>query len=240
MRLPLAPALAAALLFAPGPERACAGVGLIEFDAESCELGSLTQGEQPGCVFAFRNAGGGDLQIIAVEPTCGCTTARLAVTSYRPGERGRIEAAFDSTHFAGEVEKEIVVRSSDPGRPAVTLRVKARVEPEIDFEPRQVVFDGVRPGVTVSQEVVLTNRRAEAVALSAVRAEPSAFSCVVPAWRDPASALAVESWDRLVVLASVAPPGTLSMPLAGECTFAIAGPRLGRFTLKLLALPAAR
>ena len=48
----------------------------------------------------------------------------------------------------------------------------------------------------------------------------------------------LESWDRVAIDVLFAPPGPLAMPVAGECTFEVEGPRKRHFRLKLLALPA--
>lgn len=229
--------LAATLLAAASDEAFCAPPAL-SFESETCDLGSVVQGEQPYCDFAFSNAGTGELRILHVEPTCGCTTALLSAPLLRPGERGGIRVVFDSENFAGEVVKEVEVRSNDPGRPNLILRVKSLVEPEIDFEPRAVTFDNVRAGLLVEQVVMLTNRRADAVRILRLEAQPSAYRCRMPLWTDRTQPLTLESWDRAVLEVRFASPDSLAMPIAGECVLEIEGPRKRHFRLKLLALPA--
>lgn len=210
----------------------------IAFEFETCDLGSVVQGEKPACVFPLANGGGDDLSILRVEPTCGCTTALLSAPLLRAGERGGIRVVFDSDNFAGEVVKEVEVLSNDPLRPSVRLLVKALVEPEIDFEPRVVAFDDARPGVVSRQVVMLTNRRAEPVRVVRVGAQPSSYRCLIPAWSDVSEPLALESWDRVAIEVVFTAPGALVMAIAGECTLEIEGPRKRHFPLKLLALPA--
>ena len=196
------------------------------------------QGEQPDCVFSFSNNGSDDLQILQVEPSCGCTTAMLSAPLLRAGERGGVRVVFDSENFAGEVVKEVEIRSNDPARPHVTLRIKALIEPEIDFEPRVVTFDDARAGVELKQVVMLTNRRAEPVRVLRIAAEPSSYRCLAPVWPDGSPPLVLESWDRLAIEVVFTPPGTLAMAIAGECALEIEGPRKRHFAVKLLALPA--
>jgi hypothetical protein len=228
--------LAAAAAVAPAAA-ALAQPPSIVFEKETCELGSVVQGEQPACLFTFANAGDEDLRILEVQPSCGCTTALPGPSLLRAGERGGMRIVFDSENFAGEVVKEIEVRSNDPARPLVTLRVRSLVEPEIEFEPATVTFDGVRGGSPARQVVTLTNRRAEAVRLHRLLAEPSSYRCVMPAWTDPSQPLEIESWDRVLIEVRVSPPPALALPLAGECTLEIEGPRKRFFRLKLLSLP---
>ncbi len=217
---------------------AFASAPVIVFESESCDLGSVVQGEQPDCVFSFSNGGSGDLRILHVEPSCGCTTALITAALTRAGERGGIRVVFDSENFAGEIVKEVEVLSNDPVRPSITLQVKALVEPEIDFEPRLVTFDDVRSGSALRQVVMLTNRRADPVRILRLSAEPASYRCILPGWDERSLPLQLEPWDRVVLEVRFAPQNPLAMPIAGECAFEIEGPRRRHFRLKLLALPA--
>jgi hypothetical protein len=231
------PAVLVAALAAAPPGAASGSPPAIAFESETCDLGSLAQGEQPACLFGFTNAGDGELRIHQVEPTCGCTTALLSAPLVRAGDRGAIRVVFDSASFAGEVVKEVEVRTNDPARPSITLRVKALVEPEIDFEPREVAFDGVPAGSAAKHVVMLTNRRAEPVRILRLEGRPSSCRCLIPAWTDPSQPLTLESWDRVVMEVFFTSPQSLAMPIAGECALEIEGPRKRDFRLKILALP---
>lgn len=231
-------ALAAWAIFAALPALSAASPPSVRFESETCDLGSVVQGELPACVFTFTNGGKEDLRIFQVEPTCGCTTTLLSAPLLRSGEHGSLRVVFDSENFAGEVVKEVEVRSNDPARKIVTLRVKALIEPEIDFEPRVVAFDDVRAGAAPKQVVMLTNRRAEPVRVRRLEAQPSSYRCLIPAWSDGSQPLLLEPWDRVAIDVNFSHPGEIAMAVAGECTLEIEGPRKRIFRLKLLALPA--
>ena len=231
-------ACAAWAVVAALPIHSIASPPTITFGNETCDLGSVIQGEQPECVFPFTNGGDDELRIIQVEPTCGCTTALLSAPLLHAGEHGGIRVVFDSDNFAGDVVKEVEVRSNDPARRNVTLRVKALVEPEIDFEPRVVAFDDVRADAVLKQVAILTNRRADPVRVLRLEAQPSSYRCLMPSWSDRSQPLVLESWDRVAIDIVFTSPGTLVMAIAGECTLEVEGPRKRHFRLKLLALPA--
>jgi hypothetical protein len=231
-------ALATCALAAAAPVRSSAAAPAIAFTSETCDLGSVVQGEQPDCVFSFGNAGGEELRVIQVEPSCGCTSALLSDPLLPAGARGSIRVVFDSDNFAGDVVKEVEVRSNDPVRPSVTLRVKALVEPELDFEPRGVAFDDVRVGASLRQVVMLTNRRAEPVRILRLGSEPASYQCLMPAWKDRSGPFVLESWDRVAIEVVFTSPATLAMAVAGECALEVDGPRKRNYRLKLLALPA--
>jgi hypothetical protein len=209
----------------------------IVFASETCDLGSIVQGEQPACEFPFANGGTEELRVLRLEPSCGCTTALLTSRVMQAGERGTLRVVFDSANFAGDVVKEVEVGTNDPARATVTLRVKALVEPEIDFEPRLVTFEDVRAGETRTQTVMLTNRRAEAVRVVRLEAQPSSCACALAGWPDASQPLVLESWDRVRVEARFDSPQAVTMPIAGECVFVIEGPRKREFRLKIFALP---
>ncbi len=230
--------LVACAVLTDSPAGAIGSTPAITFESETCELGSVAQGEKPDCVFSFTNSGSADLRILQVEPTCGCTTAMLSATLVPAGARGGIHVVFDSENFSGEIVKEVEVRSDDPVRRSVTLRVKALVELEIDFEPGVVAFDDVRPGALLKSVVMLTNRRAEPVRVLRLEAAPSSYRCQMPAWPDRSQPLVLESWDRVAIEVAFAAPRTLAMAIPGECALEIEGPRKRHFRLKLLALPA--
>lgn len=217
---------------------ATAAPASIRLEPTVCDCGTLLQGEQATCLFTITNSGGEDLQIFAIEPACGCTTALLTAPLVPPGMQGGIRVVFDSSNAAGEVRKEITVNSSATAQSAIILAIRARVETEVDFEPPQVTFDGVRPGTTQRETVVLINNRSEPIEIRTLDVRPSSFHCRLPAWSDPARPLIVESRDRVTIDVGLTPPTTLTMPLAGECLLTIQGPRKRLFNLKLLGLPA--
>lgn len=237
-RLRLARALCALAFVPAAAGRAAASPAAIVFASETCDLGSIVQGERPACEFTFTNAGGEDLVVQGIEPSCGCTSALLVAPLVRPGGRGAIRVVFDSDSFAGEVVKEIEVHSNDATRASLTLRVKALVEPEIDFEPRAVSLDDARPGDSQLQVVMITNRRAEPVRILETSAAPGSWTCSLPSWTDPARPLVVESWDRVRLEVRFTGPPVVAMPISGECLLQIEGPHKRHFRLKLLALPA--
>lgn len=230
-------ALFATLTLASAPAGARAAPSLV-FDAETCDLGNVVQGEQPSCDFAYGNGGAAAVRILAVEPTCGCTTALLSSARLAPGERASLRVVFDSENFTGEIVKEIEVRSDDPERPRLTLRLRARVEPEIEFEPATLDIDRVRAGEVRRYEIAVTNRRPEAVRVLSLESEPSSYRCALPAWSDTAQPLVLESWDRVVLEVRFTAPPALTMAVPGACTLQIDGPRKRLFRFKLLALPA--
>jgi hypothetical protein len=84
---------------------------------------------------------------------------------------------------------------------------------------------------------MLTNRKAEPVRILQLASRPSSCRCLIPAWTDLSQPLVLESWDRVLLEVSFTSPQSLAMPVAGECSLEIEGPRKRDFRLKILALP---
>jgi len=142
-------ALAAPL---PGQER----VATIVFDKQSKDFGKVMEGEKLKHVFLFKNKGTATLEILRVEPSCGCTAAVLSSPRTPPGGEGRIEVAVDTQGMRGRVSRDISVTTNDPRQPQLALTVSAEVEPEFILSTRAINFGTNPPGKAVTQELTIT------------------------------------------------------------------------------------
>lgn len=102
------------------------------------DFGSLTQGRKLDHVFILANRGDVPLTIKKVSPACGCTAANLATPNIQPGKRTELKVSFDSTNFAGPVNKTITIESTDPQTPSMTLTLKGTIVEEVAVQPRQL------------------------------------------------------------------------------------------------------
>jgi len=97
--------------------------------------------------FPFHNAGTKPVTITGVDSSCGCTTAKLAKTTYAPGEAGEIRAIFEFGPRTGLQEKMLTVTSDDvPVAKQLMLRVMIPVL--FGIEQRIVLWSqGAEPDV---------------------------------------------------------------------------------------------
>lgn len=137
---------------------------VIQFDAVTKTVGKVVDGETIGQTFKFANRGDAQLEITAVEPTCGCTSALPVPNKLGPGQSGQIEikiataglAAGSRTPAEGvSMSKTVIVRSNDPKQPAVTLTINGSVIPEIAFSEPSVYFGSNPRGKEVRKELLL-------------------------------------------------------------------------------------
>jgi len=75
---------------------------VIEFETLTKLAGKVTDGEIINLVFKFTNKGDAQLEILAVEPSCGCTSALPVPNKVAPGQTGQIEIKITTVGLAAE------------------------------------------------------------------------------------------------------------------------------------------
>ena len=96
------------------------------FDTLEHDFGTIIEGERVLCFFDYENTGKGDLMILEVESTCGCTTFDWNKEALKPGERAQLEIIFDTNDRLGAQLKPVAV-TTNAAVPVVWLTIKAKV-----------------------------------------------------------------------------------------------------------------
>ena len=125
------------------------------FDTGAKDFGKVTQGETIKHIFSFDNKGSATLEILGMEPSCGCQAASLSAKQIPPGQSGQIEVTVDTSGLTGAMEKSVTVITNDPRRPSVSLSIRADVQPEISVSTPSIFFENVPKGKEVSKEVII-------------------------------------------------------------------------------------
>ncbi len=123
------------------------------------DFGKLTQGKKLDHEFIIENKGTAMLNIMSVQPSCGCTAAAPAQNSVEPGKMTTIKATFDSSRFEGVVHKMINVSSNDPDHPVFPLELTGTIVKLFETVPNFVDFQRVNK--TSSFETQFTVRGLE-------------------------------------------------------------------------------
>jgi len=126
------------------------------FDSPLKDFGKVLQGEMIKHVFSFSNQGSATLEILSVEPSCGCQAASLSTKQIQAGQSGQIEVSIDTAGLTGAIEKSVNIITNDPRRPSVSLSVRADVQPEITISSPSIYFEKVPEGKEVTKEVIIT------------------------------------------------------------------------------------
>lgn len=103
------------------------------------DVGIVESGATVTHTFMLRNDGDGLLEILEVDPDCGCTVVEFD-RYIQPGKSGRITAAVDVSTFFGPIAKYLVVFTNDPASPEVSLAIKVEVRPRVQVHPGYVRF----------------------------------------------------------------------------------------------------
>ncbi len=98
------------------------------------DFGVVLKGEELFHTFEIKNEGKGDLTILDVRPSCGCTVAEWDKI-IKPGQVGKIKTKFETKDFNGPQSKDITVVSNDPENPQIKLFLKATIRVLVDVLP---------------------------------------------------------------------------------------------------------
>jgi len=114
-------------------------------DRPVVDMGSVPVGESVSADFTIRNEGEGMLQILQVNPSCGCTVAQFD-KEIAPGGSGTVHATVDTENMAGPIAKTVTVYTNDQLNPSIQLTIKAEVRPFLIVEPGYARFTSVVHG----------------------------------------------------------------------------------------------
>lgn len=87
-------------------------IAVISFEKKEHNFGTVTEGEKVTYAFRFVNNGNTDLQLTSVGTSCGCTASDYSVEPIKPGDSGKIQITFDSSHRLGMQHKKITIRAN--------------------------------------------------------------------------------------------------------------------------------
>ena len=80
--------------------------------------------------FSIRNFGSADLTVERVSTTCGCTAALLDNKVVKPGGSATLRVTFETRNYSGKVARSVLIKSNDPQRPTLELKLEATVTPD--------------------------------------------------------------------------------------------------------------
>jgi hypothetical protein len=115
----------------------------IKFDSPIFNFGKAMSGEIIHHDFAFINNGDATLEILAVTPSCGCTSTTDWTHRVEPGQTGQISLQLDTTRFGGPVTEVTTIADNDKAHYKVTLSFTGTVMKPVDVTPWTVVLKPV-------------------------------------------------------------------------------------------------
>ena len=125
----------------------------ITFDKKEIEITASADQETVTFVFPFKNTGDEIVEVVDVNLTCSCLSAKTDKELYSPKDKGRLEAVFSIGSFTGVQRKSMTVITRQKGKDKVrdallailTIPDVITIEPElvkwkVNEEPSEKVF----------------------------------------------------------------------------------------------------
>ncbi len=151
----------------------------IHFPTNLFDFGRVTGGEPAKVTINFTNTGDKTLEITAVQPSCGCTTAGDWTHKVEPGQSGIIPVQFNSGGYAGGmVQKAVTVTCNDPTQPSVMLQIRGTVWHPIEVNPLFAVMNvpaDISPTNNISSVVHVVNNLETPLMIYEVKSASSNF-----------------------------------------------------------------
>lgn len=160
-----------------------AQTGKVTFTKTTHDFGEVAEGSTPIYTFEFSNTGNKPVKLLAVNPSCGCTTPEYSKAAVAPGKKGFIKVAYDTNGRPGIIDKSIAVQTD--GSPEwVSLYIKGMVMSQrlkgadltqlgnLLFNKGTLPFKNVALGSTASQSVEFQNTGTRAIKIVKVESAP--------------------------------------------------------------------
>lgn len=152
MRLAIAILLVAACAASARAEgEPAAGGPRIAFDRLEHDFGVVRQEQELTTEFKYRNEGDAPLKDLKTIADCGCYGVTLSKPEVAPGESATLKITFHTLLFTGPIHKKLSVKSNDPTKPDVTIRLHVLVGQGVVLDPGRVYFGDVLLGTVPSR-----------------------------------------------------------------------------------------
>ena len=102
------------------------------------DFGLMEQGSKGKRAFVFKNDGTSDLKLVANYKnanTCECTVSKLTKDVIHPGESAEVEVSWEITRAAAKFSHSARIRTNDPTKPEIALRIKGLVGKTLVLAP---------------------------------------------------------------------------------------------------------
>jgi len=99
----------------------------IRFDRTTHDFGTIPSNRKQSMSWVYHNDGNAPLEIIAMNPSCGCTASVADPKVVAPGAEGALHVTYDPAGQSGDVRKTLTVVTNDPARPRTILTLLGKV-----------------------------------------------------------------------------------------------------------------
>lgn len=154
----------------------------IAFDTPAYNFGKMMGGADVRHDFWFTNIGTEKLEVSAVRPSCGCTTAGDWDRVVDPGKSGRIPIRMTTGKISGHIAKTITVTTNAKEQSNVILRVEGDLWQPVQITP-QFIAMGRLQGDTLTKpttrEAIIESNVTEPLEIKSVDTQSALFKAEV-------------------------------------------------------------
>ncbi len=122
---------------------------------EEYDFGVMEPGAKGTHHFVVKNTGDFPLSLEIVGSTCKCTIGELAKSSIGPGEETEIELTWDVKSSDEEFGQSAILKTNDPTRGELNLKIKGRVISKMTMVPRSFNFGEIVSGEAIQLESIV-------------------------------------------------------------------------------------
>jgi len=136
--------------------------GVIKFEVESFDFGTVEEGNKADKTFTFKNTGNQPIILSNVQASCGCTTPNWTREPIMPGQSGKIDVSYNSAGRPGAFNKTITV-TSNATEPSKVLTIRGNVvsdpanEPKMTISRTSVALGKIKKGEAVTYKISFKN-----------------------------------------------------------------------------------
>ena len=168
------------------------------FESPELDFGRVRGGAVITHDFRFTNTGTGPLEIVAVRPSCGCTTAGDFDKIVRPGQSGKIPIRLETEKFSGNLSKSVTIHTNVSGSEGtITLRLYGEVWRALDVKPRKASFGRVMNDHEQVRRLTIINNTDQTPHLTDIRSTNPVFRATIRA---------IDSPKRFELIVTAVPP----------------------------------
>jgi hypothetical protein len=108
----------------------------IAVEPTSFDFGSALPQKTLTKEFSLKNLGSAELVIESVSTTCGCTVGQLETRTLKPGMSVPLRVSLETRSYSGALQRAVLIRSNDPTRGLLEVKVQANVQPAPAGKPQ--------------------------------------------------------------------------------------------------------
>jgi len=123
------------------------------FSEKSINFGPVPRAAKIEHEFIVTNNTNQTVHISHVRSSCGCTQPRIVGDVLKPGEQGKIVAAFNTHAFTGQRGATVTVTFDQPQWAEVQLQVKGYIRTDVVLSPNYVNFGSVAEGAASEKKI---------------------------------------------------------------------------------------